>query len=255
MRYHLLSSILRGTTSLLATSLISPATAATIFSESFGNLADGTPVSAENTSFTYVRTGSGGGGITISNPLNLANGASLLLEGPSNTSLNGIGVANSLSLGASTVLSLDFSFRLLTGAGQLLVGLGDGTSFTGNSTFTSSHGLFWFQIQGTTLQRRTSSSWVDLQTDLELDSIYQFSVTADLATDTLSVWLNGSELASDVEVTNPAIDNPTGFRIYAVNGASAVIDDIFITTATVPEPGTVLLGAVGSILFLRRRRR
>lgn len=250
---HSLPQRIAGISCILGASLMLPATAATIFSESFGGLAHGTAVTNENTDLTYVRTGSGGGGITISNPLNLENGASLLLEGPSNTSLNGIGVANTLSPGASTVLSLEFSFKLLTGTGQMLVGLGDGTSFTGNSTFVSSHGLFWFQIQGTTLQRRTSSSWVDLQTGLELDALYRFAVTADLAADTLSVWLNGDELATDVEVTNPAIDTPTGFRIYAVNGATAEIDDLVVST--VPEPGAALLSTLGSALFLRRRRR
>src|SRR5690606_986412 len=92
-------------TCILGASSARTASGATVFSETFGGLTHGTAVSDQNTNLSYVRTGSGGGGITIVNPSPLGSGASALIQGPSNTSLNGIGVTDGLVPGASTVLS------------------------------------------------------------------------------------------------------------------------------------------------------
>ncbi|MCD8483287.1 MAG: hypothetical protein LR015_11865 [Verrucomicrobia bacterium] len=135
--------------------------ASVIFSEDFGSLANGTGITTSNTGLTYVRIGTQGGSINAQNPSSFGSGASLSLVGPTGGSLNGFGVESGLDIGGLTVM--EFDLRLGNTNGTFAFGLGSGNSFTGNSTFATAQGLYWFQITGGELQRRTSS-WIAVDT-------------------------------------------------------------------------------------------
>ena len=236
-------------------------TQANVFQESFGDLPDGTTITTENTDLTYVRVGTQGGSIQAQNPSSFDAGASLFLSGPSGGSLNGIGA---FDLPSSEVYELAFDFRLANTDGTFVFGVGEGTSFTGNGTFNTNQGLFWLQVNGGELQRRTGS-WVDLET-LSTDTNYSIRVVANatesaiiydsiaIASGSMSIFLNGSNIAEDVPVTTEL--SASAFRMYSVSGANYEIDNIAVA---IPEPSTyaALFGALalGMVVFLRRRRR
>ena len=225
----------------------------TIFEENFGTFANGTSLSTSNTDLTYVRVGTQGGSIEAFNPSSFGSGASALITGPTGGSLNGLGVDNSLDFQGLDEISFALDFRISDSSGQIVFGLGDGNSFTSNLAFNTSQGLFWFQANGLDFQRRTSSSWESMTT-LSLDTNYSLLIEANTTTNLMSISLNGSSIASDVAVTTSGID-PTGFRVYSVNGSNVELDNISITA--IPEPGTLALVAltgVAAIVTLRRKR-
>ena len=228
------------------------AQAAVVFSEDFGTLANGTNITTGNTDLTYVRVGTQGGSITALSPSTVGSGSSLLMTGPSGGSLNGIGVGSGLDFGGQQIITMEFDFSFSTTTGTVVWGLGSGDRFTGNNTFSTNQGLVWFQVTGTTLQRRTSSAWTDVATGLAIDEPYSFLVSIDNASNLMHVFLNGSPVASGVAVTTENLV-PDGFRIYSVTGRDVEIDNILLTAS--PEPSTALLFGLGLLTLLRRRRR
>jgi len=225
----------------------------TIFQENFGTLDNGTAITTSNTGLTYVRIGNGGGSIQASNPSSFGPGASALITGPSGGSLNGLGVQNTLNFQGLDEISFELDFRISDASGTIVMGLGDGNSFTGDGTFNTSQGLFWLQANGLNFQRRAGSSWTTMTT-LSLDTDYSLLVQANTTTNLMTVSLDGTAIASNVPVTTSGID-PTGFRVYSVNGSNVEIDNISITA--IPEPGTiVMVGILGlaALIGLRRRK-
>jgi hypothetical protein len=226
------------------------AAAAPVFSEDFGTLANGTTITTSNTDFTYVRVGSGGGSITALNPSTLSSGASMILAGPTSTSLNGVGVQTGLGLTSVAELSLKLKFDNAS-TGTLFIGMGQGTTFTGNSVFSTSDLLFGVQSNAGILQYRTDSGWTNAGFTFASDTNYDLFIAADGAN--LQISVNGSPLSPISDSTNN--QNGDGFRIYAVSGAvNYEMDDIIVQ---VPEPTGVALGGIGLVALagIARARR
>jgi hypothetical protein len=236
---------------------------AQMFYEDFGNLANGTVITTSNTSLTYVRIGTGGGSITAVNP-SFFSGAALQIVGPSSTSLNGIGVASGLEIGDVFQFSLDF--RLQNTTGQAVMGVGTGPSFTGNTTFSGAHGLFWLQISAGQLQHRTAGgSWANVSDPLSTGTNYSLSVVVNRSNESVNygestltagrmdIILNNSVVATGVALTTPTV-TPDAFRIYSVTGANITLDNITLTP--IPEPSTyaMILGLVALVGVATRRR-
>jgi len=231
-----------------------------VFQENFGSLANTTTISTSNTSLDYVRVGTGGGSISAKEPSSFT-GSSAVITGPSNTSLNGIG-----GFGATPFNLVDFKvdFRLLNTTGNVVFGVGSGTTFTGNNAFSTAQGLFWLQTSAGQLQRRTST-WVNVGDALSSETNYSMRVVANASTEplsydsltlaagTMSIFLNDSVVASAVPVTTSL--SADAFRIYSVSGANVELDNISVFA--IPEPGTLMLiGFAGLTGYaaLRRRR-
>lgn len=227
--------------------------ASIIFSEDFGDLANGTTITTSNTALTYVRVGTQGGSIQALNPSTVGSGASVLITGPTGGSLNGIGVGNTLDFGGSEFISMQFDFAISNTTGNVVWGLGSGDRFTGNQEFSTNQGLVWFQMNGTTLQRRLSGSggWSNVATGLLTDTAYRFQTDIDTVAGTMDVLLNGVVVASGVNVTTSSII-PDAFRIYVVSGQNVQVDNILLLT---PEPSKALLFALGLLALMGRRRR
>ncbi len=221
-----------------------------VFSEDFGVLDNGTTITTSNTDLTYVRIGTQGGGIEALNPSTVGTGASALITGPTGGSLNGIGVGSELDFDSAPTITMAFDFKITDASGTVVWGLGSGSSFTGNAGFNTSQGLGWFQASGTDLQRREGGDWISM-TDLSVNTAYAFFVSFNVADNTMSVTLDTDEIAENVPVTTPGVD-PDGIRIYSVNGSNIEVDNIELTA--IPEPATALLGGLGLLALLRRRR-
>jgi hypothetical protein len=234
-----------------------PASATLVFTEDFEGLADGTDISTSNTDLTYVRIGSGGGVIDALNPGSFGTAASAIItQGSSSGSLNGIGVQSTLP--SSNVYTLAFDLRLTDLSGDVVIGVGAGTAFTGNSTFSASQGLFWLQSDSGNFERRTSSAWVDVGggTTLALDTNYAMRIVANgssspltypggsLAANTMDIYLDGSLIDDDAPVTTSGL-SANGFRMYQVALGNFEVDNIQLYTAAVPEPSTFGLAAAG----------
>ena len=241
---------------------------ALVFTEDFGSFADGTTITTTNTDFTYVRTGTGSVAPSAINPSNLATGASGFVAATGG-SLTGVGVGNTLPTSSVYTFSIDFQFTNVS-AGDIVFGVGAGTSFTGNSTFTTAHGLFWLQSDNGNFERRTSSGWSDVGTGVTFSNAtnYSLHVVANgsaaavtygaetLAAGTMDIWLGGVKIDDGVAVTSSLA--ATGFRVYSVSGTGVEIDNVQLwdsAVAIIPEPSAALIGGLGLLALLRRRRR
>lgn len=232
------------------------AKAATVFSENFGTLADGTPITTANTSLTYARVGSGGGALAATNPSTIGTGASATITGPTGTSLTGLGVTSGLGLTSQADLSFDLKFGNAT-TGTLFMGMGSGTTFTGNGTFAGADLFLGLQSLNGVLQYRNNSSssgaWVNAGFTFSSSTAYH--VEADQTGSNLQLTINGTPLTLITD--SKASQNADGFRIYAVSGASTYeLDNIAVTGTVVaaPEPASLGILALGGLLLLRRKK-
>lgn len=237
-----------------------PASATLVFTEDFTGLANGTDISTLNTDLTYVRIGTGGGVIDALDPGSFGTGPSAIVtQGSSSASLNGIGVGSTLP--SSNVYTLTLDLRLTNLTGDVVIGVGAGTTFTGNNAFSTGQGLFWLQSDSGNFERRTSSAWVDVGggTSLALNTNYALRVVANgssspltypggsLAGNTMDIYLNGSLIDNDAPVTTNGL-SANGFRMYQVTLGNFEVDNIQLYTTAVPEPSTLGLAGVGVAL-------
>lgn len=236
----------------------SPSIAALVFSEDFEGLTNGEDLTTSNTALTYIRIGTGLGVIDALTPGNFGTGGSAIVtQNTSSSSLNGIGVASTLP--ASNLYELSMDLRLTDLTGDVVIGVGTGSAFTGNTTFTTAQGLFWLQSDSGNFERRTSSAWVDVGggTSFALNTNYTLRVLANgsssavaysggsLAANTMDIYLDGTLLDDDVPVTTPGL-SANGFRIYQINLGNFEVDNIQLyDTVAVPEPSTLALSVIG----------
>lgn len=218
------------------------------FVEDFGTLADGTGLTTSNTNFTYLRTGTGGGGYVAENPSTLGTtGASMVLTGSSNSSLTGVGVETGLGQTSQTSMSFVIKVDDADG-GDFFIGMGEGSMFTNNSVFVTSQLLFGIQSNNGVLQYRTTG-WENVGFTLVDNTIYEFFITVDGSN--LNININGTDYAFTDSANNQVGD---AFRMYGINGSvNYEIDDIYIPG--IPEPTSLILLGLGAAAMLGRRSR
>jgi hypothetical protein len=162
-----------------------------------------------------------------------------------------------------------FNFRPLDLTGDFVIGVGAGTSFTGNNDFTIAHGLFWIQSDSGNLERRTSSSWSNIGggTTLTLNSNNLLHIIANgsaasasytggsVGAGKMDIYLNGTLLDDDVAVTTTGL-NATGFRMYNLSKGDTAVDNITLwsgAVAPIPEPSTGAILVLGSVALVAVR--
>ena len=237
-----------------------------IFTEDFDTIINGTTLTTSNTNLTYIRKGSSAPDIAAINPSSFGSGSSGSIQGIT-TSLTGIGVRDSLPTSDVYTLSVDFRIDDVS-AGDIVFGVGSGSSFTGNSTFSTAQGLFFLQSDSGNFERRTSSSWSNTGLTLQDNTLYSLHVVANgssssitygdssVAAGKMDIYMNDELLVNDQNVTNSL--SADGFRIYSVSGASAEIDNIALydSAVAVPEPSIyALLAGILSIISVMVHRR
>ncbi len=237
-----------------------------IFSEDFGNIADGTNITTSNTNFNYRRIGSGGGAIVSANPSNFTQ-AAMSLGGSSTGSLNGVGLTS--GLGNHNFVGLSFNFRSAdVSQGDLVITTGSGSTFSNNSGFSTSQLFFGIQFDAGNVEYRTSG-WNNAGFSLSDNTDYKIEIygnntgsdvdygSGSVASQTLDILINGSTIADNVSFSNNQLAD--GFRIYQVNGAQTYeIDDITLVDgnfSSVPEPTSLLMFGATALIGLKRRRK
>ena len=200
---------------------------AQIFTEDFDTLSDGQALTTKNTNLTYIRAGVGA--IAGINPSSFGSGSSASILGIT-SSLTGIGVGDSLPSSNVYTLSVDFRINDVS-AGDIVFGVGSGSRFTGNSTFSASQGLFWLRSDSGNFERRRSSSWSDTGLTLQDNTLYSLHVVANgssssitygdssVAAGKLDIYMNDELLISDRNVTNSL--SADGFRISGQSAFSS----------------------------------
>lgn len=137
-----------------------------IFSEDFGNLADGTALSTSNTAFSYVRVGTGSSGagtnkVAAKSPSSFT--GSSMVQGARTASISTIDKTGMASFNKGA-----FTFKVKTPASlsgaTLFSAVGAGASFASVNGFTSAQLSTAFQINGTNLQVRAGGAWTTVQT-------------------------------------------------------------------------------------------
>ena len=269
-------------TLLLITFFVSIVYAANVFTENFDGLINGVDITTYNTNFDYVRIGSGGGTITAKQA---ASGEMhLRLGGSSSTSLNGVGVQD--SLGGMTTTTLNFRWKPEDTNGDLFIGMGSGAMFTGNGIFITDQLMWGIQSDSGNLEYRTDV-WNNVGTTLTSGTNYEFHIVANRSGSTVTygsnsvsnaamdLFIDGSLVGDDLPITNN--QNADGFRIYQINGShysaidSITIDDtaldpftptaITLTNFTADTPtqpliifALALIPLSGALFLLRHRQ-
>ena len=239
-----------------------------IFSEDFGNIADGTNITTSNSNFNYRRIGGGGGAIVSANPSNFTQ-AAMSLGGSSSGSLNGVGLTS--GLGNHNFVGLSFNFQSAdVSLGDLVITTGKGSSFSGNGGFSTSQLFFGVQINNGALQYRDANAdWKSPGFSLSDNTDYKIEIygnntgsdvdygNGSVANQTLDILINGSTIADNVSFSNNQVAD--GFRIYQINdGQTYEIDDISLVDgnfSSVPEPTSLLMFGATALIGLKRRRK
>ncbi|MFM2197279.1 MAG: hypothetical protein RLZZ505_711 [Verrucomicrobiota bacterium] len=242
---------------------------AVIYTQDFGSVADATTLVA--TFGGRIGTGVGTNIMEAQNPSAFGTGASALMAAAttSNTNFKQGGFT------AFDVGTLSFSLRTNSNTGIFLAMLGSGASLTDNGDFTGSHLMGAWRISAGQLEARTGNSstqaWTSVGSTLTVDTNYIFSIAFngsasaatdyfgvnDLAAGTADIYINGTLFGNDIDM--PDLQSVTALKFYTEsNGGSAFqLDNVVLDNSlstVVPEPSTTLLGGLGLLALLRRRR-
>jgi hypothetical protein len=240
--------------------------AAIIYSQDFGTLSDGTTLVG-----TFGgRVGTGTPVLEAQNPSAFGTGASALIaaSGTSQTNLKQGGFT------AFDIGTLSYSLRTNSNSGIFLAMLGDGVSVTGNGGFTGTDLLGAWQINAGQLQARTGTSgsqtWTNVGSALTVSTNYIFSIafngsasavtdyvgTNDLGIGRADIWINGTLVGDDVDL--PDAKSVVALKFYTESNAGSAfqLDNVVLQNVAtmVPEPGAALIGGLGMLTLLRRRR-
>jgi hypothetical protein len=273
MKYHPPNSMKRKPITLAVTAFsfiaMVSSQGAVIYTQDFGSVADATTLVA--TFGGRIGTGVGTNIMEAQNPSAFGTGASALMAAAttSNTNFKQGGFT------AFDVGTLSFSLRTNSNTGIFLAMLGSGASLTDNGDFTGSHLMGAWRISAGQLEARTGNSstqaWTSVGSTLTVDTNYIFSIAFngsasaatdyfgvnDLAAGTADIYINGTLFGNDIDM--PDLQSVTALKFYTEsNGGSAFqLDNVVLDNSlstVVPEPSTTLLGGLGLLALLRRRR-
>ena len=245
---------------ILALALIwMPVYAANIFTENFDVLNDDDSIETTNTAFDYVRIGDGGGSITAKQAV--SGEMHMRLGGSSSTSLNGVGIKD--SLGDGKITTLNFRVKLEDKNGTFFIGVGKGTRFTGDSTFATNQLMWGIQFKQGAVEYRTDT-WESTGQSLSVNTNYEFHIVANRSGSTVNygsnsvengkmdLFIDGILVGDDLDIANN--QDAAGFRIYQVaysgeTPSYARFDSITIdNTALAPfTPNAVTLASVNAL--------
>ncbi len=234
---------------------------ATIWSENFDDLSNGTTITNSNTDWENVRTGTGGGPIEAKKPSSFDATTSMILGASSGGSITVVSAYDldmdpdtyGDQLGTKFTVSFDVKFTGDTGDFYLFVG--DGDVYSGNSGFsyaTTLIGIKWDlpTSPGTTITLQNCNAvWGTLDPignfDFEIGSTYRVAIVGNMSgssynytagtvgNDKYDLWVDsgsGWVLRLDDVVLNSdqTLSGMDSFRFFGVDGANGNIelDDI-----------------------------
>jgi hypothetical protein len=152
--------------------------------------------------------------------------------------------------------------------------MGNGTSLTDNSGFTGSQLTGAWRITAGQLQARTGTSgtqtWTNVGSALTANTSYIFSIafngsasaltdysgTNDLAAGAADIYLNGSLFGDDIDMVDAQSVVALKFYTESNGGSAFELDNVLLqdVATIIPEPSAALLGGLGFLALLRRRR-
>ena len=104
-----------------------------------------------------------------------------------------------------------------------------------------------------------NTGWTDTGGDLILNGWYEagieitsYSTGGGAYDGTFDVWYNGAEVATNLPHD---LTSPLQFRITTGGGIEYYVDDVEIGTGGIPEPATLAVLTLGSVVALLKRRR
>jgi hypothetical protein len=219
-----------------------------IFSENFGTLADATPLTTINSSFSFIRVGTSTTANSIVNRIITKNpssftGSSVLIgaKGGSISTIDKTG----LSSFNSGVVTFKFKTPSSLTSAVLLGAIGSGASFGSTNGFTGSQLSSAFQVIGTNLQIRASGAWTTVQTvavstDYTVAIVFNNTVGSltygdkTLASNKCHLWINSLYVGEYSAATSGLA--ATAFRIYTTTSEFEV-DDVAVYN-TLPAAST-----------------
>ena len=241
---------------------------AVIYSQDFGTVADTTTLVA--TFGGRIGTGTGTNILEAQNPSAFGTGASALMAAATQSGT----MFKQGSFTSFDVGTLSFSLRTNNNTGVFLAMMGNGTSLTDNSGFTGSQLTGAWRITAGQLQARTGTSgtqtWTNVGSALTANTSYIFSIafngsasaltdysgTNDLAAGAADIYLNGSLFGDDIDMVDAQSVVALKFYTESNGGSAFELDNVLLqdVATIIPEPSAALLGGLGFLALLRRRR-
>ena len=213
---------------------------AIVFTESF-TYANGPLISAAGSPWTTTSGATPGQVDVASNVVNLT-GVTETEDVAANFS--------SASTFGTVAATMDVLFTALpSGAGTYFTHFKDSASgFRGRVTsFTTGAGAGLFRLGIS----NDGGATVPVPTDLALNTTYAITFTWDFATSQSSLSIGGGTVVTDTDAATSLTLTSIGLR-QSTSMGTLTVDNISVDA--IPEPTTTLLGALGFLAILRRRR-